>query len=296
MHTKRRRTVCRQHGRQHQGAQADVISEQVKAWGYALTRLREGMQARLIDANDAVAGVAAGVDLQVVVAPPVTSGQGDQQEAYQEASQVFAQLGASVHDLADVSQVGQRAAEILSDSYRVAPDLDNLRWIYQAPPPPIPAEAQPAFVANTVRAAAVRLARDYDPDLPAQVEAVLAARGTSEPVDRYLDPVSLGGLIVAIASLGWTVYADRRERTGRRSRPDTIAREVRAALREQEGLLPQGTDRIIDVIAAEITRQAAPLGLSGPPHMPRRDRAPARIGTSSWHSLTVIAAASRDLR
>ena len=40
-------------------------------------------------------------------------------------------------------------------------------------------------------AAAAILAPDLGPNLPAEVEAALAARGTGRRPDRYLDPVSL---------------------------------------------------------------------------------------------------------
>ena len=67
--------------------------------------------------------------------------------------------------------------------------------------------------ADAARSAAAILAADLGPNLPAEVEAALAARGTQQRPDRYLDPVSLAGLIVAIATLAWTIYNDRRKQT-----------------------------------------------------------------------------------
>ena len=61
-------------------------------------------------------------------------------------------------------------------------------------------------VADAARSAAVILAADLGPSLPAEVEAALAARDTQQRPDRYLDPVSLASLIVAIATLAWTIY------------------------------------------------------------------------------------------
>ena len=45
--------------------------------------------------------------------------------------------------------------------------------------------------ADAARSAAVILAPDLGPNLPAEVEAALAARDTQQRPDRYLDPVSL---------------------------------------------------------------------------------------------------------
>jgi hypothetical protein len=76
--------------------------------------------------------------------------------------------------------------------------------------------------AEAARAAAAALASQAGPGLLTEVEAALAARSTQQRPGRYLDPVSLAGLIVAIATLAWTVYNDQRSRTPvlhRRSSP-----------------------------------------------------------------------------
>ena len=74
---------------------------------------------------------------------------------------------------------------------------------------------------------------------------------------RYLDPVSLASLIVAIATLAWTIYNDQRNRTP--SPPaEGIASQARNTLREQDTALPEGTERITEIIATEITRRANP--------------------------------------
>jgi hypothetical protein len=115
--------------------------------------------------------------------------------------------------------------------------------------------ADPA--AATARSAAAILAADLGPGLPAKVEATLAAHGTGQRPDRYLDPVSLASLIVATATLAWTIYNDRRRQTPG-PRPEAIARQVRITLRDQDTVLPPSTDRITEIIATEITRQASP--------------------------------------
>jgi hypothetical protein len=112
-------------------------------------------------------------------------------------------------------------------------------------------------VADAARSAAAILAADHGPSLPAEVEAALAARDTEQRPDRYLDPVSLASLIVAVATLAWQVYTDQRKHTPDPP-PDSIARQVRITLRDQDTVLPPGTERITEIVATEITRHASP--------------------------------------
>jgi len=111
--------------------------------------------------------------------------------------------------------------------------------------------------ADAARSAAAILAADLGPSLPAEVEATLAARDAQQRPDRYLDPVSLASLIVAIATLAWTIYNDQRKHTPDPP-SDSIARQVRITLRDQDTSLPPGTKRITEVVATEIIRQASP--------------------------------------
>jgi hypothetical protein len=111
--------------------------------------------------------------------------------------------------------------------------------------------------ADVARSAAAILAADLGPGLPAEVEAALAARDTARRPDRYLDPVSLASLIVSIATLAWQVYTDQRKHTPDPP-ADSIARQVRITLRDQDTTLPPGTDRITEIVATEITRHASP--------------------------------------
>jgi hypothetical protein len=111
--------------------------------------------------------------------------------------------------------------------------------------------------ADAARSAAVILAPDLGPNLPAEVEAALATRGTQQRPDQYIDPVTLASLIVAIATLAWTIYNDHRKHTPQPP-PDSIARQIRITLRDQDTALPPGTERITEIVATEITRQASP--------------------------------------
>ena len=112
-------------------------------------------------------------------------------------------------------------------------------------------------VADAARSAALILAPDLGRNLPVEVEAALAARGGDPRPDRFLDPVSLGGLIVSVATLAWTIYNDRRNRTeGEKPEAGSIARQVRITLREQDTTLPPGAERVTEVVATEIIRQS----------------------------------------
>jgi hypothetical protein len=64
---------------------------------------------------------------------------------------------------------------------------------------------------------------------------------------------------VAIATLAWTIYNDQRTHTPNPP-PESIARQVRITLRDQDTSLPSGTERITEVVVTEITRQARPPG------------------------------------
>ncbi len=110
-------------------------------------------------------------------------------------------------------------------------------------------------ITTAAHAAAQRLTAVYGPGLAADADAALHARGTAQRPGQYLDPVSLGSLIVAIATLAWTIYADQRKKTPDPS-PGLIARHVRIELRQHSGTSQQDTDRIIEIVVTEIIQAA----------------------------------------
>ena len=85
-------------------------------------------------------------------------------------------------------------------------------------------------VAIAARAAAQQLQAEAGPGLVAEVEAVLATRESPSAPPQYVDPIALASLIVAIASLAWTVYTDLRKRTAKPS-AEVVARTVRVTRR-----------------------------------------------------------------
>jgi len=64
----------------------------------------------------------------------------------------------------------------------------------------------------------------------------------------------MASLIVAIASLAWTVYTDLKKRTAKPS-AEVVARTVRVTRREQGQA--DGQDHIIEVVVTEALRAAA---------------------------------------
>lgn len=105
-------------------------------------------------------------------------------------------------------------------------------------------------VEEGARAAARRLAAQYGSQLPAEVETALRKRYVPASHDQYLDPVALGSLIVAIATLAWTVYSGRRTKTAAPS-SDAITREVRAQLSQTRNLNADSHAEIITITIHE---------------------------------------------
>jgi hypothetical protein len=96
-----------------QKAGIDEVSTEVKAWGYALHRLRDGDDARVLADDTRVSQIGRDVDIQVVVAPPLTR---QQRDVFEEAEQVFGELNVTVNDLDSVDDVGRRAAALVGNA------------------------------------------------------------------------------------------------------------------------------------------------------------------------------------
>jgi hypothetical protein len=110
-------------------------------------------------------------------------------------------------------------------------------------------------IAAAARAAADQLTASYGPSLTAEVEAALHAKDARERPAEYFDPISLGGLIVAIATLAWTIYSDQRKTTPAPS-PDAVAQAVRVELRTHNGAYPEEHERITSIVVTEILKNA----------------------------------------
>jgi hypothetical protein len=110
-------------------------------------------------------------------------------------------------------------------------------------------------VSDSARAAAERLAAEVGTQVVTDVEAALHDPELAQRPEQYLDPISLGGLIVSIATLAWTVYNDLKNRT---PKPDSeaIARKVRVELPTPHAPSAVQRDHIIEVVITETIRIA----------------------------------------
>ena len=111
-------------------------------------------------------------------------------------------------------------------------------------------------IAKAARAAAQRLAVDHGSRLPADVEAALHTRNTAgHRPGQFIDPVSVASLIVAIATLAWTIYADMREKTAPPSQ-EAVTRRIRVELRERDEVGHPEASRITEIVVTEIIKAA----------------------------------------
>ena len=120
-------------------------------------------------------------------------------------------------------------------------------------------------VADAARATAAALATEHGPRLAGDVEAALAARDGHRNERYFVDPIALATLIVTAAQFAWSIYTDRRDRATAEPQappptPETLARETRIALREQDRVLPDGFERITEIVATEIIRRGENIG------------------------------------
>jgi hypothetical protein len=103
-------------------------------------------------------------------------------------------------------------------------------------------------IALSARAAARRLSVDHGPQLVVDVEAALHPHRRP---DQYIDPISLGSLIVSVATLAWTVYQDLRTKKGKPTRQEII-RHIQLEPPSTDTATPAQRDRIIDVVVDEV--------------------------------------------
>lgn len=110
-------------------------------------------------------------------------------------------------------------------------------------------------IATIARSSAERLSAELGHSLAVDVETVLRARDSAQRPEQYFDPVSLGSLIVGIATLAWTVYTDLRSKIPKPS-PEVTARTIRAELRDSIGADTVAREHMIEIIVSETLRTA----------------------------------------
>lgn len=105
-------------------------------------------------------------------------------------------------------------------------------------------------IEHAARAAAHRLAAEHGPGLTTDVEAALHARGSTQHPEQYLDPISLGSLIVSIASMAWTIYSDLKKKHRHRPPPSSAGPSASDCPTTASSIQPQ-REQIIDIIVDE---------------------------------------------
>ncbi|GAB3651822.1 hypothetical protein GCM10027589_08880 [Actinocorallia lasiicapitis] len=109
-------------------------------------------------------------------------------------------------------------------------------------------------IQQAARATAARLAPEHGPRLVADVEAALHSPDGAPGRGQYLDPISLGSLIVSVAALGWTVYQDHKNKHHQAPPTHVITRVVRLELDETgtvQHLTVEQRDQIIQSTVEE---------------------------------------------
>jgi hypothetical protein len=101
----------------------------------------------------------------------------------------------------------------------------------------------------------MELAAQYGPWLTAEVETRIYNDGRQQAPeraapDRYIDPIALSALIVAVAQLGYQVYSDQRKK-GHQPDRDAIAQPIRIE-RRKHGDLTEEEAEVIDIVSAKI--------------------------------------------
>lgn len=108
-------------------------------------------------------------------------------------------------------------------------------------------------VAGIARAVATGMVPAYGERVRAEVEAAIHAGGEAETPDQYFDVVAVGGLVVAIATLAWQVYTDRKKK-GSAPRREVLATAVRVE-RSRDRDLSGAEKEIIELVAVRVTEQ-----------------------------------------
>jgi hypothetical protein len=108
-------------------------------------------------------------------------------------------------------------------------------------------------VAVISRATARRLAAQGRPESQVEVEAAIAA-GPNGGRDQYVDPISLGALIVSIATLAWQVYTDLKASSDKPSK-EVVARRVRIRLQDSDRPSTTDDQKVIDIVVDETVKE-----------------------------------------
>jgi hypothetical protein len=109
-------------------------------------------------------------------------------------------------------------------------------------------------VESISRASGQRLAQAMGGEIVVEIEEALRDIKPTRS-DRYVDPIALGGLIVSMAALAWTIIEDLRQR-GDELKREVIVRRLLSEVEVKQSLPQSERTVVIDVIADEALRAA----------------------------------------
>ncbi|MCK9870252.1 hypothetical protein MRI28_11485 [Nocardiopsis dassonvillei] len=112
--------------------------------------------------------------------------------------------------------------------------------------------------AQGARAAALRLTDRHGPQLTIDVEAALHSQENEQEPDRFLDPVAVASLIVAAATLAWTVYNDLKGRSSSTPSPQVVTRTVTTQLRRARTLTREEVEVVTTTVEETLSPRADP--------------------------------------
>jgi hypothetical protein len=113
-------------------------------------------------------------------------------------------------------------------------------------------ETDDDLVTATALAAADRIRGQLGIELTPDVEEALAGSPSAQLGERYLDPISLASLVVAAATLAWTVYRDLRKSTPSPSR-EAIVADIHLRL---NGYRVAHGEEAVDIVVDEVVLRA----------------------------------------
>jgi hypothetical protein len=105
---------------------------------------------------------------------------------------------------------------------------------------------------DIARRAAARLSSEFDPNLPALVEAQL--QGGGAPQRFSPTGIAVAALVVQIVKFAWDVWRDL-QKDGKPPPPDLLASRIRLEVPVDSGVGESERDRIIEIVVDEVMKR-----------------------------------------
>jgi hypothetical protein len=105
-------------------------------------------------------------------------------------------------------------------------------------------------VAEVARATVQQLTPQFGPQLEVAVEEALHNEEGARTPTQYVDPTSIGILIVSIATLAWEIY-EGMKKPGEKPTKDALAGRIRYERRKHTDLAA-AEEKVIEIVSIEI--------------------------------------------